>query len=451
MTLEEKLIERANILSIRTGKKARILVTDDLNNDLFENLAYDVYDFAELYPVDTSAVKEEFSIYKGFTSDLKSEKETTKGSENVNQILNMMKSSFGIEENEILPFISGSLKLKTGEADALLGGMDVPTEALIAGCSLVLDYQTTSAIFFTQVNKLKSPVSVNKKSQTIFELTFPDDKRIIVTYPVNNGIQEITDTAVKASGCIPDPIAAFISFSTSGNSNYNHPELMKKACETYSQSGCGGLCFGDIQLDAALDRRVLVKKLNGDDPFNGRTANCLIYSDATAAHSIIDYFEWAFNDYNNREGAVLALADMALKPEPSAFQLSRIIMDSIFSYRIVTGKLPVVALIAHNEIYYTKFQKVINILPLHGRSCLCTDGIVTLRQAFEEADIFIYPELAHGNPAYKAWQLLNPGFFIIQGFDKPVCDLSRGDDNYNCKLKSTIAYLAIQALDMLGK
>ncbi len=448
ITLEEKLFERANILSIKTGKKARIMVTDDLNNDLYENIAYDVYDFAELFPVDISSVKQDLSLHKGFTTDLYNEQERRKGTGNVNQVLDMIRNSFGIEEKDILPFISGSLKLKSGEADALLGGLDAPTEALIAGCSLVLNYRTPSAIFFTQVNKLKSSGSVKKRDNNIFELVMPDDKRAIIAYPENRNVEEITDAAIHASGNIPDPVTAFISFSTSGNSNYNHPILMKTACKAYFHSGCNGLCYGDIQLDAALNSQVLHKKLNGEDPFNGRTANCLIYSDATGAHSIIDYFEWASNNYSNREGAILAIADMALKPEPAAIQLSQIIMDSIFTYSIVTGKLPKVALIAHDDMYFTKFQKVIDILPEQGKSCLCRDKIVSLKQALEEADLFIYPELAQGNPAYKAWQLLNPGFFVIQGFDKPVCDLSRGDEKYNSKIKSTIAYLTIQALDM---
>ena len=60
------------------------------------------------------------------------------------------------------------------------------------------------------------------------------------------------------------------------------------------------------------------------------------------------------------------------------------------------------------------------------------------------ADFFINPEPAQGNPAYKAWQILNPGFFVTQDFEHPVCDLSRGDDDPE-KIIATVAYLTIKA------
>ncbi len=450
LTLENNLAERASALAVKAGRKARIIVTDDIANNFFSTIAREVADFAELIPVDVSNAKEKLAEYKGYKDDPPGKSNWKSRIDRVDQTLTMMLQAFGISEQEILPFISASLELKSKKADALLGGIDAPTEALIAGCSLVLDYTTPSAVFFTQVRQVESIGIVKKYSDQIAAITLPDGREVIVAYPPYNfGVSGIVEAVSRAYKYVIDPVIAFISFSTAGNANHSQPELMKSAAEIYSRTDGRGNCFGDIQVDASLDRQVMLKKLNGEDPFKGRTANCLIYSDATSAHSFIDYFEWAYNNYENREGEVIAIGDMAIKPEPNTKQLAQIITDSISTYKLVVDEDPAVALIAHNEKSKKKFQEAIQILPDNIKTYLCNEEPVTLKEALSEANLFLYSELAHGNPAYKAWQILNPGFFVTQGFDMPVCDLSRGDSNPD-KIKSTIAYLTIQSLESIS-
>ncbi|MDY6967623.1 MAG: phosphate acyltransferase [Spirochaetota bacterium] len=447
--LENNLIERAKLFAKKAGRKVRVIVTDDLKNKLYQLVAEEVIDFAELLSIDTSSSKIDLAEYKGYKDDpLGSPNRKTK-IDKVDQTLSMMYSSFGISEKDTLPFISASLKLKNNEADALLGGMDVPSEALIVGCSLVLNYKTPSAIFFTQSRSLDLMPISKRYPDNIFELSLPDGRDIIVAYPSDNySLEGIVEAAEKASNFVNDPVLAFISFSTAGAANHNHPELMKKASDMYIQSGGRGVCFGEIQLDASLDRDIMLKKLGGFDPFNGMTANCLIYSDATSAHSLIDYFEWAYNDYDGRSGAVIAISDMAIRPKPAPIQLTHIVSDSISTYRLVTGIDPVVAFIGHDRTSIDKIENTIDKLPEQIKHYLYSRDAMLLKDAlFSEANLFIYSELAHGNPAYKAWQLFNPGFFVTQGFEKPVCDLSRGDDNSPDSIVATIAYLCIQSFN----
>ena len=189
----------------------------------------------------------------------------------------------------------------------------------------------------------------------------------------------------------------------------------------------------------------MLKKLKGSDPFKGKTANCLVCSDATLAHSIIDYFEWAYTDYGGRMGNVIAIGDMAIKPAPTPMELANIIVESISTYKLVVGREPIVALIAHDEVAADKLHKAVQALPNSVKLYFYSIEAMQLKDALlTESNLFIYSELAYGNPAYKAWQILNPGFFVTQGFDSPVCDLSRGDSSSE-KIKSTIAYLALQA------
>ena len=449
ITIQNNLIKRATALAKSAGRKARVIVTDGLKNNLYRLVAEEVVDLAELITIDNKLSKENLAVYKGYKDDPPGNPNRKTKIDKLNQTLHMMYSSFGISEEDVLPFISASLNLKAKEADAIIGGMDVPTEALIVGCSLVLDYKTPSAIFFTQTRRLDSVGIMKRHPDQITELSLPDGRKVVVAYPLDDSSAEgIVEVAKRASIMVTDPVIAFISFSTAGTASHSHPELMKKASEIYIQCGGKGLCFGDIQLDASLDRCIMLKKLDGNDPFNGKTANCLIYSDATSAHSLIDYFEWAYNDYGGREGTVIAISDMAIKPNPAPIQLAQIIIESISTYKLVVGVEPVVTLIGHDKNTSDKIKKTVSAMPDWAKVYLYSTDAMLLKDALSsEANLCIYSELAHGNPAYKAWQLLNPGFFITQGFEKPVCDLSRGDDNSPERIKSTIAYLAIQSFN----
>lgn len=447
LSLTEELFKRAGALSRQAGRKARIVLTDRVEEPLLNDIMEIVNGFAEVIPVNTAFAKENFARYKGYRDDAcgGNGKGKTK-IERVDQTLGMMYEIFGITENEILPFISASLEVQNNNADAVMGGMDAPTEAFIAGCSLVLDHGTPSGIFFTETKRCDSIGFVQQYSENVYEVTLPDSRVVEISYPCGECCaSSIVEAANEASKKVIDPVVAFISFSTNSSAINEKSEMMKKASLLYSKERSSNLCFGDIQLDASLDRNILLKKMNGCDPFMGRCANCLVYPDATSAHSFIDYFEWAYGGYEggSREGDIIAIADMAIKPDPGPRQLAEIIADSASTYKMIAGKEPCIALISHDGDSEEKFRGALDFLPEDITTLLCGKKTMELKSALSRADLFIYSELAHGNPAYKAWQILNPGFFITQGFARPVCDLSRGD-SYSEKLASTIAYLAIR-------
>ncbi len=445
--LTESLVARAESLCVQTGRKARIIVTDNLINPVYLAAAAGACSFAELFPANLKFTRERFAALKGYRGRPGGAGLQGSGTGSVDTTLNSMRDILGISERDILPFISAAISVKTREADAILGGIDAPTEALIAGCSLVMDYGVPSAVFFTQIKEPSTVGMVQKYHDNIFEITLPDSRTVIVSFPIKEyDINGIVDAACEASGKVIDPVVAFISFSTDSRAFNKNPDTMERASQIYLQQRSANVSFGDIQLDAALDRDILLKKLAGRDPFNGRCANCLVYPDSTSAHSFIDYFEWAYGGCGRagQSGDIIAVADMAIKPEPSARQLARIITDSISTYKLIAGKKPSVALIGNDPASEKKFDDAVKILPEEISPYLYSRAAVTLKDALPYADLFIYSELGHGNPAYKAWQILNPGFFVTQGFECPVCDLSRGDDDPE-KIIATAAYLAIKS------
>ena len=161
------------------------------------------------------------------------------------------------------------------------------------------------------------------------------------------------------------------------------------------------------------------------------------------------------------EGNMLAFADCAVVPEPSSEQLSMIAISTADNFQSITGIKPIIAFLSFStmgsathsrvDIVRESVERVRSLRP-----DLSVDGELQFDAAFEpevaklkatgssvagNANIYIFPSLEAGNIAYKIAQRMGGAHAIgpvLQGFEKPWMDLSRG-----CGVRDIVDLVAI--------
>jgi len=154
--------------------------------------------------------------------------------------------------------------------------------------------------------------------------------------------------------------------------------------------------------------------------------------------------------FKGSEGSLLIYADAGVNIDPTAEELADIAVETAKNASSLLGWEPRVALLSFStkgSASHEKADKVLEALRIAREKApnMRIDGELQADAALSsnvaekkvpggskvagQANILIFPDLNAGNIAYKLTQRLTGGQAygpILQGFRKPICDLSRG-------------------------
>lgn len=166
------------------------------------------------------------------------------------------------------------------------------------------------------------------------------------------------------------------------------------------------------------------------------------------------------------EEFVLAFADAAVVPEPTAVQLADIAISTARNFETLTGEEARVAMLSfstNGSAVSESTEKMREALSLAKSKApaLAIDGEMQFDAAFVpdvakrkmpesevagRANVFIFPNLDAGNIGYKIAERLGMGRAIgpiLQGLKKPMNDLSRG-----ARVSDIVNMIAVTALQV---
>ncbi len=203
------------------------------------------------------------------------------GNEYIQKAVDELKSKFDAEATE-MSVADAAVKVRDGEYDALVAGIDAASRDVILACRDVIGLPTGQKTF-----------------SSLFVCDFADGRRYIVSdgatckKPTAEQLADIIilahDAAVKILDDIPR--LAVLSFSTFGSGGKD-PSMDKTrdAIAIVREKRSDILVDGEMQLDAAVNPRVAAKKAPAESKVAGR-ANVLITPDINSGNILYKSLE----------------------------------------------------------------------------------------------------------------------------------------------------------------
>lgn len=179
---------------------------------------------------------------------------------------------------------------------------------------------------------------------------------------------------------------------------------------------------------------------------------------------VSSFFIMETNNISLGENGLLFFADCGLNVNPSAEELSEIAIQTANSFKLLTQKTPLIAMLSYSTNNSAKSEFVDKIrnatsLVRQKNPDLIIEGEVQGDAALVphicnskfpgnclggQANILIFPDLNSGNIAYKLVErIANANAYgpLTQGIKKPINDLSRG-----CSIQDIVTTVAITSV-----